>query len=259
MYIETHGQGKPLILLHGWGMNSLVWQPLLPALVQHYCVYLVDLPGFGHSQEIGDDPLSAFCDWAYTHLPADAHWLGWSMGGLYLLEFAHRYPEHPRSLCLMASNPKFVASEGWAGVEPAVFDQFAALLAEDIHATIERFLAIQAMGAPQARAQIKQLKQQLALAPIATETALQQGLALLKSSDMRHVLAHTALPCAAVLGERDKLVPSDVLPQLKALNRSMDVVTIASAGHAPFVSAPDSVAEPLLRWWRKVDIALKNT
>lgn len=256
MYIETHGQGKPLILLHGWGMNSLVWQPLLPLLEQHYCVYLVDLPGFGHSQEVDDDPLGAFCDWAHTHLPVDAHWLGWSMGGLYLLEFARRYPEHPRSLCLMASNPKFVATEGWAGVEQAVFDQFAALLSEDIHATIERFLAIQAMGAPQARGQIKKLKQQLMLAPTATENALQQGLALLKSSDLRHVLAQTALPVSVVLGERDKLVPSDVLPQLKTLNETIDTITITSAGHAPFVSSPELVAEPLIRWWQGINESL---
>jgi len=249
MYIEKRGQGKALILLHGWGMNSLVWQPLLTQLETQYSLYLVDLPGYGHSPLPQGDSLNKFCDWAAEHLPEQAHWLGWSMGGLYMLAFAQRYPNHPASLCLLASNPKFVQATDWAGVEIALFEQFAQMLSRNIDATIERFLAIQAMGAPQAKAQIKHLRQLLRAAPQAEPAALQHGLQLLEACDFRSLLVDLTLPLSVVLGERDKLVPVTVAEQLLVLRPDAEYLLVPSAGHAPFITHPQQVAKFLTGWW----------
>lgn len=45
------GDGKPLIILHGWGTSSRVMKPLAKSLLHFRKVYLIDLPGFGHSPE----------------------------------------------------------------------------------------------------------------------------------------------------------------------------------------------------------------
>ena len=48
--ISTSGQGTPLVLLHGWGLNSGIRQPTVEVLAQSYQVITVDLPGFGLNQ-----------------------------------------------------------------------------------------------------------------------------------------------------------------------------------------------------------------
>lgn len=47
--IETLGQGKPLLVLHGWGSSGAVMKPLAAALKVNREIHLIDLPGFGHS------------------------------------------------------------------------------------------------------------------------------------------------------------------------------------------------------------------
>jgi pimeloyl-ACP methyl ester carboxylesterase len=46
------GEGKPLLLLHGWGANLTLVAPLAEALIKHgYRCYALDMPGFGESDE----------------------------------------------------------------------------------------------------------------------------------------------------------------------------------------------------------------
>ncbi len=45
------GEGKNLIFLHGWGQNIESFGPILELLKEDYCVWALDLPGFGQSQE----------------------------------------------------------------------------------------------------------------------------------------------------------------------------------------------------------------
>ncbi len=45
------GEGKPLIILHGWGSSSNVMMPLAQQLGKKRTCYLVDFPGFGRSAE----------------------------------------------------------------------------------------------------------------------------------------------------------------------------------------------------------------
>jgi pimeloyl-ACP methyl ester carboxylesterase len=43
------GTGPPLVLLHPLGSSRQVWDPVVPALSEHFDVRAVDLPGFGES------------------------------------------------------------------------------------------------------------------------------------------------------------------------------------------------------------------
>ncbi|MEX2457080.1 MAG: alpha/beta hydrolase [Balneolaceae bacterium] len=45
------GNGKPLIILHGWGSSSAVMLPLAKSLESTHECYLIDFPGFGASPE----------------------------------------------------------------------------------------------------------------------------------------------------------------------------------------------------------------
>lgn len=45
------GSGKPLLILHGWGSNSKIMEPLARQLQDIRTCFLIDLPGFGASPE----------------------------------------------------------------------------------------------------------------------------------------------------------------------------------------------------------------
>jgi pimeloyl-[acyl-carrier protein] methyl ester esterase len=47
--IETVGDGPDLVLLHGWGMDSGIWDGVRDQLSQMFRVHVVDLPGYGAS------------------------------------------------------------------------------------------------------------------------------------------------------------------------------------------------------------------
>ena len=52
-FIKIYGKGKPVILLHGWGQTYSFWESIVPLLSREYQVFVLDLPGFGYSQEPG--------------------------------------------------------------------------------------------------------------------------------------------------------------------------------------------------------------
>jgi pimeloyl-ACP methyl ester carboxylesterase len=56
LYFETHGAGRPLILLHGGLMSGEMFGPTLPALAERHQVIAVDLQGHGRTADI-DRPI----------------------------------------------------------------------------------------------------------------------------------------------------------------------------------------------------------
>ena len=50
LHVEVTGQGKPLVMLHGWGMHGGIWGDTVRRLAQDFEVHNVDLPGHGASQ-----------------------------------------------------------------------------------------------------------------------------------------------------------------------------------------------------------------
>src|SRR3981081_2357787 len=56
LYFETHGAGRPLILLHGGLRAGEMFGPVLPLLAEHHQVVTVDLQGHGRTADI-DRPI----------------------------------------------------------------------------------------------------------------------------------------------------------------------------------------------------------
>lgn len=55
LHVEDSGQGRPVLLLHGWPDSARVWRHQVPALVAHgFRVVAPDLPGLGRSDLPGD-------------------------------------------------------------------------------------------------------------------------------------------------------------------------------------------------------------
>jgi pimeloyl-ACP methyl ester carboxylesterase len=58
LYFETHGSGRPLILLHGGLGSGEMFGPILPVLAERHQVVTVDLQGHGRTADI-DRPIDA--------------------------------------------------------------------------------------------------------------------------------------------------------------------------------------------------------
>ena len=56
LYYETHGSGRPMVLLHGGLGSGEMFGPVLPALAANHQVIVVDLQGHGRTADI-DRPL----------------------------------------------------------------------------------------------------------------------------------------------------------------------------------------------------------
>jgi pimeloyl-ACP methyl ester carboxylesterase len=108
LYYEIHGQGRPLILLHGGLGSSEMFGPTLPALAAKRQVIAVDLQGHGRTADI-DRPL----DVRYMaddiaalirHLGLGAtDIMGYSLGGGVALQIAVRHPEVVGKLVIVST------------------------------------------------------------------------------------------------------------------------------------------------------------
>jgi len=49
VYYEQHGEGKNILLLHGWGCSTEIWKPVTDRLEKRARVTVLDFPGHGNS------------------------------------------------------------------------------------------------------------------------------------------------------------------------------------------------------------------
>lgn len=107
-YYEIHGQGEPLLLLHG-GLGSLsMFGPVLPALAQGRQVIAVDLHGHGRTElgsrdisliDMGDDLATVLRELGYAQVDV----MGYSLGGGVAFRLAVQHPERVRRLVMVSA------------------------------------------------------------------------------------------------------------------------------------------------------------
>lgn len=109
MYYQVHGQGEPLVLIHGGLMTIEAWGPLLPALAENRTVYAIELEGHGRTLDL-DRPLSIrqFAEDVGGFIeqmalgPVDI--VGYSMGGGTAAGVAILHPELVESLVIISAS-----------------------------------------------------------------------------------------------------------------------------------------------------------
>ncbi len=246
----------PIVLIHGWGLNSGVWQPLIELFTQdnssRYQLITVDLPGFGENSATNIEPysLSNICHHIEQIVDKSAIYLGWSLGGLVATQMALNYPEKVLALITVASSPFFVEQpfNHWPGIKPKVLASFHQQLAQDTAKTISGFLKIQAMGSPHIRQDLKLITQLVMAHSMPTQQTLAQSLNLLSHCDLREQLAVIKMPFLRLYGSNDSLVPQAVIEPVDLLAGQSDKHLFEHASHAPFISHLDDFYHVLFSW-----------
>ena len=109
MYYEIHGDGKPLVLLHGSYMTiDLNFAQLIPELAKRRKVIALEMQGHGRTGDINRPysytSLASDIDGLLNHLKIDsADVLGYSLGGTVAFEFAIKHPKRVTSLVIISS------------------------------------------------------------------------------------------------------------------------------------------------------------
>ncbi|TKB47629.1 pimeloyl-ACP methyl ester esterase BioH [Ferrimonas sediminicola] len=245
IHLHWQGEGQALLLLHGWGMNGRVFDPFARLLAERgFRVGTVDLPGFGLSAPLeGGLSLEGLGDALLPHLPQGCVLAGWSLGGMVATQLALASPQRVSHLVTLASSPCFRARDGWPGIKPRVLEGFAQALNQDLTGTLERFVALQAMGSASARSDTKAIRALLTEAPEPDPQALAQGLEILRDADQRPALAGVRQPWLRIYGRLDALVPSDSLAPMARLTPESREAVLPKAAHAPFISHPQETAD----------------
>jgi pimeloyl-ACP methyl ester carboxylesterase len=133
LYYETHGAGRPMILLHGGLGSGEMFGPVLPALAERHQVIAVDLQGHGRTADIDRpidirhmaDDIAALID----HLGLDKPDLvGYSLGGGVAFHTGVRHPAKVGRLVVASAQfrrdviyPEILAQQGQVGAAAAEF------------------------------------------------------------------------------------------------------------------------------------------
>lgn len=265
-------QPEPLVLIHGWGSDSHIWQAVLPELTQHLNVMAIDLPGFGQSPELlqnspelsknsperPKNSLDNYLNAILAVLPERCSLMGWSLGGMLATSLVSRYSERFTSLITLASNACFVQRANWPSAMPQkTFDDFYGLFQQQPALCLKRFHGLQCRGDSNERYLLKALRETLADEQSGVEqgrveqgddrhASWQKGLELLAEMDNRQAIQSLKIRGLHLYGDSDQLVPVAVANIVDELNPLQQVKVLEQTAHLPQLSCPEKLMSHVL-------------
>jgi pimeloyl-ACP methyl ester carboxylesterase len=218
------GSGNPVVLLHGLSGSSRWWKEALPALLPHFQVHLVDLPGFGSMAFGGRFVLADATTWLLEWMEAagleGTHLIGHFMGGQISLQVASTRPEIVQRLVLVAPSG-IPAGHGLGG--------YVLPLLASLRYTSPRFLPVLGLDA-------------LRAGPV---TLLRTARDIARD-DVRPLLASITSPTLLIWGDRDRLVPIEAGLFLRRSMANARLLIIPRAGHVPMYDRPREFNDAVL-------------
>jgi pimeloyl-ACP methyl ester carboxylesterase len=232
------GEGRPLVLLHGFLCDSRCWQTQLMDLADRFWVVAWNAPGAG----LSSDPPDTFTTADYAHCLTEfldavsieqAHILGLSWGGILAQEFYRLYPARILDLVLADTYA------GWKGslAEPVWKERLANCLldasgpAEEL---VRKFLpGVFSDAAPQ------DLRNEMSII-VSEFHPVGFRLMSLSSAEMdtRDLLPTIAVPTLVLWGHDDRRSPMSVAEQLHKAIPGAELAVIPNAGHVSNMERP---------------------
>lgn len=248
-HIVDIGAGRPIVFLHGWSARADFFAPQQALAGADIRFIAPDLPGHGRNQCPGV-PLTignladALAGMLATLDLAGAVLVGWSMGASVALDCLARHgAARAAGLVVVDMTAKVANDAQWTlGLRggPTADDMMRAAVRMETHWTsyVERITPL--MFAPSMRRD-DPIYQRAAAAVAANDGATMAGLwRSLAAADHRETIRRLDLPVLAIGGAQSQLYGPEVARWIARHARNGRALSIAGAGHAPQLEAPDA-------------------
>lgn len=248
---SDHGQGLPVVLLHGFANDRTLWGPQVHALASRYRLIAPDLRGFGGSSgtDGGAVAMDQYADdvaMLLDHLELNAAVVGGiSLGGYVALAFALRHPRRTRGLVLANTR---------AGADPPDWTAFREdmvrnVLARGAQAVVESYG--DKPFRPDCVEPVKErVRRMIRRQPTAGLVSGTRGMA--QRPDRTPQLASIAAPTLVIHGTADQYIP---VAEAEAMHRAIAgsrYVCLAGAGHLSNADSADAFNAALDEFLRRL-------
>jgi len=257
LFYEDHGQGTPVVLIHGYPLDGHSWEKQERALLAAgYRVITYDRRGFGQSSQptVGYDydTFAADLDVLLTHLALErAVLVGFSMGTGEVVRYLSTFGSgRIAKAVLMGAIPPYLrrAEDNPEGVDPAVFDGIKEAVVADRPAYFKDFLDnfynVDVLGGTRISDQAWQNSFNVAVA-----SSAYAGYACVDTwlTDFRADLPKIDVPVLLIHGDADRILPyASTAARLPALVKDLTLVTVEGGPHNIAWTHPDVVNPALL-------------
>jgi pimeloyl-ACP methyl ester carboxylesterase len=252
------GEGKPLILVHGFGCSTYTWQKLIPLLADRYTVYALDLLGFGLSDKPpdGDYDLKSQGDLVIDFMNAlqlpSATLVGHSMGGVVVAYAAVEAPAQVNTVVL-------VDAGFYSGGAPAflkyIFFPLDRIMARQFYTRKVRMKSFS--RSYYNKSLITDEIIEAYLRPARTPHAVDALAKMMRDVGPRKyegISEHISVPTLIVWGENDVAVPP---PDAERLNREIknsQLILLKECGHMLPEEKPEELARAIRDFLGKISV-----
>ena len=226
LHYTVSGEGHPLMLLHGWGCSTEIWQRVLPFLEERFRVINVDFAGFGQSEE----PTEVWGVEEYTRsVEALAKeegienpiLVGHSFGGRVSIVYASRNKTR-----------KIILTDA-AGVKPK---RSLTYYRKVYTYKLLKRLAPIFMGKERAQQMIEKRRAKAGSSDYNNASPRMRAiLSKVVNEDLCHLMPKISAPTLLFWGENDTATPLSDAKRMEKLIPDAGLVTVAGAGHYAFL------------------------
>lgn len=252
---RTLGLGTPILLIHGFGEDGSIFEPLGEFLGTQHLICIPDLPGSGHSNlppELSIDSMASAClalmDQQAPQQPFIV--IGHSMGGYVALALAEQAPERIAGIGLFHSS-------AYADSEEKKTNREKSIAFIETHGGQE-FLKTMIPGlfAPSFReAQPHTVEHQTQLSfALRDSTLIAYYRAMMARPDRTTILREAKFPVLFIIGEQDQAVPAHAALEQAALPAKATVCLMEEVGHMGMIEAPASCFPAIESWLQNWDL-----
>ena len=257
IYYEETGQGRPLVMLHGWAGSGRLWR-FQEELADSFRLIIPDLRGHGRSiaptEGFSLDDLVNDIVTLFERLELiDAILLGWSLGSQIAIAAFPRLREWLAGLILVGATARFTATDDYPhGLQATEPRGMGLRLKRDFTGTMDDFFrSMFAKGELNPEQEGRIAREILAEGRLPAPKAAHAALAILASTDLRERLPEIDRPVLIIHGSADAVCPPGAARYLAERLPDARLVEIAGAGHAPSLSRPDQFNAILREFLRK--------
>ena len=250
LHYTDHGEGQPVVLLHGWPLSGRSWEAQVPALIgAGYRVITYDRRGFGQSSQPWHgyeyDTLAADLAALINHLDlTDAILIGFSMGGGEVVRYLSTFGADRVSKVILASAvPPFLLKSDDnpdGGIDDAFVAGMIGEVTKDRMAFLDEFLTPFFSAGKKLKVSPPQKAYAVSVAAAASAKATIDCITAWGTTDFRSDLAAVTVPTLVIHGDSDNIVPIEVSGQrtAEAIPGAV-LVVLEDAPHGVTVSHPE--------------------